>query len=167
MAPCHQKSNTKRPESTMKSSRSIFTIHSLYVHYMFTICPVYVHYMFTICPVYVHYMFTVCSLYFCYIFTIYSLYIHNMFTISSVYVHCMFTICYPLPGHLHKSLFSNYENNSLLTWFIYLKLQFTFLSFPSLFTLTIYLQLIYNLLPCGVFISSLLQCVHGKALSLT
>ena len=49
---------------------------------MFTICSLYVHYMFTICSLYVHYMFTICSLYVCY-----------MFTKCSRYVHCIFNIC--------------------------------------------------------------------------
>ena len=74
----------------------MFTICSLFVHYMFTICSLYVHYMFTISSQYVHNMVTICSLYLHYIFTIYSLYslyIHYMFTICSLYVHYMFTIC--------------------------------------------------------------------------
>ena len=70
----------------------MFSICSLYVHYMFTICSLYVHYMFTICSQYVHYMLTICSLYVHYMFTICSLYVHYMFTICSQYVHNLFTI---------------------------------------------------------------------------
>ena len=32
----------------------IFTICSLYAHFMFTICSLHVHYMFTVCSLYVH-----------------------------------------------------------------------------------------------------------------
>ena len=71
----------------------IFTMCSLYVHYMFTICSLHVHFMFTSCSLYVHYTFTVCSLHVHYIFTICSLYVHYMFTICSLHVHYMFTIC--------------------------------------------------------------------------
>ena len=41
----------------------MYTICTLYVHYMYTICTLYVHYLYTICTLYVHYMFTICSLY--------------------------------------------------------------------------------------------------------
>ena len=68
----------------------LFTICSLYVHYMFTICSVKVslykklyisiHYMFTVCSLYVHYMFTICSLYVHCIFTVCSLYVRYTFT---------------------------------------------------------------------------------------
>ena len=55
----------------------VYSVYSLYVHYMFTTCSLYVHGMvhwtcilffdspgmFSVCSLYVHYMFTVCSLY--------------------------------------------------------------------------------------------------------
>ena len=58
----------------------MFTICSLYVHYMFTICSLYAHYMFTICSLYVHYMFTICLLHVHYIFTMLFLnHFHHFF----------------------------------------------------------------------------------------
>ena len=53
---------------------------------MFTIYSVYIHYIFTIYSQNVHYIFTIYSLYIRYTFTIYSLYIHYIFTIYSLYI---------------------------------------------------------------------------------
>ena len=96
----------------------MFTVCSLYVHYIFTMCSLYIHYMFTICSLCIHYMFTIYSLYTTfsrikllhqlgklpatrllstslYLFTICSLYVHymfTMFTVCSLYVYYIFTI---------------------------------------------------------------------------
>ena len=37
----------------------MFTIYSLYVHYIFTVCLQYIHYMFTVCSRYIRYKFTI------------------------------------------------------------------------------------------------------------
>ena len=34
----------------------MFTVYSLYVHYMFTVCQLYVQCIFTICSLYVHFL---------------------------------------------------------------------------------------------------------------
>ena len=96
----------------------MFTIYSLYAHYMFTICSLYVHYMakklvakiyhkritgqFTRYQIqlvfpkeYAHYTFTISSLYIHNMFNIYSLYDHYMFTIYSSYVYHVFKKCSP------------------------------------------------------------------------
>ena len=73
----------------------MFTICSLYIHYMFTI---YIHYIFIIYSLYIHYIFTIYSLYVQYIFTICSLYIHYIFAIFSLYIHYILTI-----GGLHMT----------------------------------------------------------------
>ena len=57
---------------------------------MFTICSLYVHYIFTICSLYVQYIFTICLLYIHYMFTIYSLYVYYIFTICLLDIHCKF-----------------------------------------------------------------------------
>ena len=88
----------------------MFTICSLYVHYMFTICSLYVHYMFTIlftilltvCSLYVHYIFN-------YMFTIYSLYAHytsiyNNLTINSHIHHSIYRYC----SLIYFTIFSPY-----------------------------------------------------------
>ena len=83
----------------------MFTICSLYVHYMFAIYSLCIHhiftmfhYMFTECSLNVHYILTISSLDLHYMFTIYSLYVHYIFTRCSLYIHCMFTI-YSLDVH--------------------------------------------------------------------
>ena len=70
----------------------MFTIFSLYIHYMSTLYSLDVHYMFTIWTLFIHNMFIIYSLYIHYTFTVYSLDVHWMFTIRSLYVHHMFTV---------------------------------------------------------------------------
>ena len=86
----------------------MFTTYSLYIHCIFTICSLYIHYMFTVYSLYIHHMFTICSLYIHYIFTIYSLYIHNMFTIYSLYIHYIFFAMEASEGYLFR--FQNITN---------------------------------------------------------
>ena len=75
---------------------NIFTICSLYIHYIFTVCSQYVHNIPTIYSLYVHYMPTIYSLYVHYITIIYSL----LFTIwklkerSNVFPDCIIRCIY-------------------------------------------------------------------------
>ena len=103
----------------------MFTICSLYIHYIFIKCslcmkdPVsflrnflpwsFAALSFIVCwcgklkftsqlsqlSLYVHNMFTICSLFVLYLFTICSLYVHYLFTICSIYIHYIFTRCSP------------------------------------------------------------------------
>ena len=40
----------------------MFTVYSLYIHYIFTIYSLYIHYIFTIYSLYIHYIFTICRI---------------------------------------------------------------------------------------------------------
>ena len=100
----------------------MFTICSLYIHYVSTICSRYVlrweqHTYLLSTPVITKWIFkfTICSLYVHYIFTICSLYVHYMFTICSLYVHYVSkSTCYATEylSTVHKDLVLTWEQHS-------------------------------------------------------
>ena len=92
----------------------MFTICSLYIHYIFTIYSLYIRYI-------IHYKFAIWSLYGHYIFTIYLPYIHYIFNKCSLYIQFTTCLIYVHYRFTIKSLFGKYSYISLISFGLYVK----------------------------------------------
>ena len=150
----------------------MFTICSLYIHYILTICSLYIYYLVCLIQVeslrlrqwrrffYSPGIFTICSLYVHYILTIYSLYTHHIFTICSLYTHYELTI-YSLSYLSNPSRIIKIEVLEAVLWLI--KRVYFILTHPVYSLYVHYMFTIYSLYTHYMFIIYLLSYLFNPS----